>query len=514
MGPLDGLVYGFSVALEPTNLFACFLGVLIGTVVGILPGIGPVGAMALLLPSTFTLQPATALIMLAGIYYGSMYGGSTTSILVNVPGEASSVVTALDGYQMTRKGRAGAALAVAAVGSFVAGSVGVVGIALAASWLADQALRFGPPEYFALALTGLLLLSRLSGGSVIHAFVMVAIGLALGTVGMDSISAMRRFTFGSTQLSQGVELVPVIMGLYGVAEVMLIAESGLRKARIVTVRLRELLPTRAEWRLSSWPIARGSVVGFLTGLVPGPASVLATFISYALERKVSKTPERFGQGAIEGVAGPEAANNGATAGAMVPLLSLGIPFSPATAILLGALVITGIQPGPLLISQRPEVFWGVVASMYVGNAILLVLNLPLVGLFVSVLRLPQHVLATLVLLLCLVGAYSLNNSQLDLWVLVTFGIFGYGLRKLAIDPSPLVVALVLGPMMEKTLRQALFMERGDVLALAGRPITLTLLLIGVVALAAPPLLRWWRPAPPQPPAPPHPTLSPKGGEEA
>jgi putative tricarboxylic transport membrane protein len=277
-----------------------------------------------------------------------------------------------------------------------------------------------------------------------------------------------------------------------VAEVLLIAESGVKKAHIASVRLRELLPTPSEWKRSAWPIARGSVVGFLTGLIPGPTTVLSTFISYTLERRVSKTPERFGQGAIEGVAGPEAANNGATAGAMVPLLSLGIPFSPATAILLGALVITGIQPGPLLISQRPEVFWGVVASMYVGNLILLILNLPLVGLFVSVLRLPQHVLATLVLLLCLVGAYSLNNSQLDLWVLALFGMFGYGLRKLAIDPSPLVVALVLGPMMEKTLRQALFMERGSVLAMLGRPLALALLLLGVLALIVPALVRLYR----------------------
>jgi putative tricarboxylic transport membrane protein len=492
VNPIEGLLYGFSVALTPGNLFACFVGVLVGTIVGILPGIGPVGAMALLLPSTFALQPATALIMLAGIYYGAMYGGSTTSILVNVPGEAGSVVTAIDGYQMTKRGRAGAALTVAAVGSFIAGSLGVVGIVLASSWLADQALRFGPPEYFAMAVAGLLLLSRLSGGSVMHAFVLVAIGLALGTVGMEPISALRRFTFGSVQLSQGIELVPVIMGLYGVAEVLLIAESGIKRANIATVKMRELLPTGEEWRRSVTPIGRGSLVGFLTGLVPGPTTVLATFISYTLERKVSKTPERFGHGAIEGVAGPEAANNGATAGAMVPLLSLGIPFSPATAILLGALIITGIQPGPLLITQRPEVFWGVVASMYIGNLILLFLNLPLVGLFVSVLRLPQHVLATLVLLLCLVGAYSLNNSQLDLWVLVAFGIFGYGLRKLAIDPSPLVVALVLGPLMEKTLRQTLFMERGDVFGMLSRPLTLILLLIGIVAVAAPPLARLLR----------------------
>ena len=492
MGTLEGLLYGFSVALTPGNLLACFLGALIGTIVGVLPGIGPVGAMGLLLPSTFALHPATATIMLAGIYYGAMYGGSTTSILVNVPGESASVVTTIDGYQMTKRGRAGAALAVAAVGSFVAGSLGVVGIMLLASWLADLALRFGPPEYFAVALAGLALLSRLSGGSLSAALLLVTFGLALGTVGMDPVSALRRFTFGSVQLSQGIELVPVIMGLYGVAEVLLIAESGVWKPHIAKVALRDLFPTREEWRRSSWPIARGSVVGFLTGLIPGPAAVLATFIAYKLERSISRTPERFGAGAIEGVAGPEAANNGATAGAMVPLLSLGIPFSPATAILLGALVLHGVQPGPLLISQRPDVFWGVVASMYLGNAILLVLNLPLVGLFVSLLRLPQHVLATLVLLLCLVGAYSLNNSLLDLWVLVVFGIFGYGLRKFSIDPSPLVVALVLGPMMERTLRQALFMSRGSTLEIVARPLAFGLLLVGVLALAGPPLVRWLR----------------------
>ena len=489
MGPLEGLAYGFTVALTPTNLLACFLGVLVGTIVGVLPGIGPVGAMALLLPSTFVLHPATALIMLAGIYYGAMYGGSTTSILVNVPGEAGSIVTLLDGYQLTRKGRAGAALCVAAVGSFIAGTVGVVGIMLAAAWLADLAIKFGPPEYFAIALGGLLLLSRLSGGSVIHSFVMVAIGLALGTVGMDTVSALRRFTFGSVALSQGVDLVPVIMGLYGVAEVLLLAAQGVAKAVVVSVRLRELLPTREEWRRSWAPIGRGSVIGFVTGLIPGPAAVLSTFIAYNIEKKVSRTPERFGHGAIEGVAAPESANNAATAGAMVPLLSLGIPFSPATAILLGALVIHGLQPGPLMIVQRPEVFWGFVASMYIGNLLLLILNLPLVGLFVSVLRLPQHVLATLVLLLCLVGAFSLSNSYLDLWILVIFGVFGYALRKLSVDASPLVVALVLGPMMEKTLRQALSITQGSVVDLVMRPLTLAILAIPALALLVPPLLR-------------------------
>src|SRR5213594_299065 len=435
----------------PSNLFACLIGVVVGTIVGILPGIGPVGAMALLLPSTFALSPTTALIMLAGIYYGSMYGGSTTSILVNVPGEAASVVTAIDGYQMARKGRAGAALAVSAVGSFVAGSGGVVGIVLFSSWLADLALQFGPPEYFALTVMGLAILSRLSGGSVLMAFLMVGLGLAIGTVGMEPISGVRRFTFGSVQLSQGIELVPVIMGLYGVAEVLVLAEEGVKKAVIERVRFRELFPTRTEWRMSSWPIVRGSVVGFLTGFIPGPATVLATFISYTIERRLSKTPERFGTGAIEGVAGPESANNGATAGAMVPLLSLGIPFAPATAILLGALVIHGIQPGPLLIANQPEVFWGVVASMYVGNVLLLILNLPLVGLFVSILRIPQHILSTFVLLLRLVGAFSLNNSMLDVWVLVATGLLGYAFRKMRIDPAPLIVAVVLAPIMEKTL---------------------------------------------------------------
>jgi putative tricarboxylic transport membrane protein len=487
MGPLEGLAYGFAVALTPANLFACFVGVLIGTIVGVLPGIGPVGAMALLLPSTFALSPTTALIMLAGIYYGSMYGGSTTSILVNVPGEAGSVVTAIDGYQMARAGRAGAALAVAAVGSFVAGSLGVVGIVLFAAWLADVALQFGPPEYFALSVTGLAVLSRLSGGSVLVSFVMVGLGLAIGTVGMEPISGYRRFTFGSVQLAQGLELVPIIMGLYGVAEVLTLAEAGLRRSQIVNVRLREMFPTREEWRRSAWPIGRGSLLGFLTGLVPGPATVLATFIAYTVERRVSKTPERFGTGAIEGVAGPEAANNGATAGAMVPLLSLGIPFSPATAVLLGALVIHGIQPGPLLMTNQPAVFWGVVASMYIGNFLLLILNLPLVGVFVSILRAPRHVLSTLVLLLCLVGAFSLSNSLLDLWVLVGMGLLGYAFRKLAIDPAPLIIAVVLGPVMEKTLRQTLFMAHGDWRLLVFRPLSLALFVIGALVLLGPPL---------------------------
>ncbi|MBI4607456.1 MAG: tripartite tricarboxylate transporter permease [Candidatus Rokubacteria bacterium] len=489
MSAVEGLVYGFSVALSPSNLLACLAGVVIGTLVGVLPGIGPVGAMALLLPSTFALDPTTALIMLAGIYYGSMYGGSTTSILVNVPGEAASVVTALDGYQMARRGRAGAALAVSAVGSFVAGTLGVLGLILFATLLAEAALGFGPPEYFALTVMGLAVLSRLSGGSLVKAFLMVGLGLALGSVGMEPISGVSRFTFGSVRLSQGIELVPVAMGLFGIAEILSLAETRGGLPRAMSVRLRELLPTRTEWRRATGPIVRGSILGFLVGLIPGPAAVLSTFLSYTVERRAARHPEEFGKGAIEGVAGPESANNGATAGALVPLLALGIPFAPATAVLLGALVIHGIQPGPLLMTQRPEIFWGVAASMYIGNAILLILNLPLIGLFVSVLRLPQYLLLSLVVLLCLVGTYSVNNSLLDLWVLVIMGGLGYLLRKLGFEPAIVILALVLGPMLEKTFRQTLFMARGDWGLILSRPLTLALLLAGLVIVVVPEFCR-------------------------
>lgn len=471
------------------NLLACLIGVLVGTIVGVLPGIGPIGAMALLIPSTFALGPTTALIMLAGIYYGSMYGGSTTTILVNVPGEAASVVTAIDGYQMARKGRAGAALAVSAVGSFVAGTLGIVALMFFAPLLAELALEFGPPEYFALTLLGLILLSRLGGGSALKSFLLVGLGLLLGTVGMEPISGLPRFTFGNLELSQGIELVPVAMGLYGIGEVLLIAERITGVPQMIRVKFRELFPTLAEWKRAFPPMLRGGGVGFLIGLIPGPAAILSTFTSYALEKKISKHPEEFGKGAIEGVAGPEAANNSATAGAMVPLLALGVPFAPATAMLLGALIIHGVQPGPLLMKQQPEIFWGVVASMYIGNVVLLILNLPLVGVFASILRLPQHLLMGLILLLCLVGTYSVNNSLLDLYILIIMGVAGYFLRKLKFDMAPLILALVLGPMLEKTLRQSLFMMRGDVWAIGLRPIAGTLLFIALLSIVLPPVIQ-------------------------
>jgi len=488
MDSLQGLAYGFGVAFTGPNLVACFLGVLVGTVVGVLPGIGPIGAMALLIPSTFALGPTTALIMLAGIYYGSMYGGSTTTILLNVPGEAASVVTAIDGYQMARKGRAGAALAVSAMGSFVAGSLGIVALMFFAPTLAEVALEFGPPEYFSLTLVGLIFLSRLGGGTALKSFLMVGLGLILGTVGMEPISGLPRFTLGQLQLSQGVELVPVAMGLYGIGEVLIIAERITGIPQLVKVKFRELFPTMTEWKRAFPPMLRGGGVGFLIGLIPGPAAILSTFAAYALEKRISKHPEEFGQGAIEGVAGPESANNSATAGAMVPLLALGIPFAPATAMLLGALIIHGVQPGPLLMTQQPEIFWGVVASMYIGNFVLLILNLPMVGVFASILRLPQHLLMGLILLLCLVGTYSVNNSFLDLYILIGMGGVGYILRKLKFDMAPLILALVLGPMLEKTLRQSLFMTRGDVWMIINRPIAAVLLSAGLAAIVLPPLI--------------------------
>jgi putative tricarboxylic transport membrane protein len=483
------LLYGFSVALSFQNLFACFVGVLVGTIVGVLPGIGPVGAMALLIPATFSFQPATAIIMMTGIFYGAMYGGSTTSILINVPGEAASVITCIDGYQMARKGRAGAALAVAAVGSFMAGTLGLIGLQFFAPLLADAALSFGPPEYCALAILGLLLLSCLGTGSIVKSFLMVALGIMLGPVGMEGMSGYRRYTFGRLELAQGVDIVPVAMGLFGIAEVLFMAEEGLVETALTRVRLRELFPTVREWARALPAMVRGGVVGFLIGLVPGPSAVISTFASYALEKRFSPRKEEFGAGAIEGVAGPESANNAASAAAMVPLLALGIPFSPAVAMLLGALMIHGVQPGPLLMQQKPDIFWGVVASMYIGNVMLLILNLPMVGLFANLLRTPRHILIVLITLFCLVGTYSVNNSGLDLVILVIMGALGYALRKLKFDLAPIILGVVLGPIIETRFRQSMIFVQGDVLALIRRPITGTLLAAGVLALVIPPILR-------------------------
>ena len=489
MTTFEGLAYGFSIALQWNNLLACFAGVLIGTVVGVLPGIGPIGAMALLLPVTYSMGPASALIMLAGIYYGSMYGGSTTSILLKVPGEVSSVITTLDGYEMARRGRAGAALFVAAIGSFVAGTVGILGLAFLAPTLASTALRFGPPEFFALCVLGLLVLSRLTDSSLARAAVMVALGLGLSTVGMEPMSGVSRFTFGSLELSQGLELVPIAIGLFGVSELLSSVHDKLTAQRPLTVRLRELLPTRAEWKRSQWPIARGSVLGFLFGLIPGPTAIIATFSSYALERKLSKHPEEFGKGAIEGVAGPESANNGAAQGAFIPLLALGIPFAPASAMLLTALLIHGAQTGPLLMVNSPEIFWGVTSSMYIGNLMLLLLNLPLIGVFVALLRLPMYLISSLVALLCLVGTYAISGSLLDLWVLLASGVAGYVLRRLKFEPAILLMALALGPILERSFLQSLYLTQGNLVEVLSRPLAGVMFALAAVVLLLP-LFKW------------------------
>jgi putative tricarboxylic transport membrane protein len=484
---VENLLYGFSVALTPTNLLFGLAGAFLGTLVGVLPGIGPIGSMALLLGLTYKLPPVTALITFAGIYYGSMYGGSTTSILVNIPGESSSVITALDGYQMARKGRGGAALFLAAVGSFIAGTVGLVLLTFLAPQLAELALKFGPPEFFAIALFGLFVLCQLSDAGLMKSLIMVVCGLMLGTIGLDLFTGQQRMTFGIDALEQGIDFVPVAMGLFGIAEVLESAEKKIGAVQsVIAVRLRDLFPNRTEVRRSIGPVWRGSILGFLIGLIPGPAAVISTFISYMLERKLSPHPEEFGKGAPEGVSGPESANNAAAVGAFVPVLSLGIPFAPPTALLLSAMMIHGITPGPLLVQEHPDVFWGVIASMYLGNIMLLALNLPMVGLFVQVLRVPLQYLMPGVLLLCVVGAYAVNNSLAHLYLMGIFGVLGYALRKLDFPVAPLVLALVIGPMLEDSFRQSLMMSSTEgLLILLSSPLSKALCLIAVVLVTAP-----------------------------
>lgn len=460
MDLLNHIALGAQIIFTPMNLFFCFIGVLMGTLVGVLPGLGPTAAIALLLPNTFHFPPVSAVIMLAGIYYGAMYGGSTTSILVNIPGEAASVVTCLDGYQMARKGRAGPALGIAAMGSFIAGTLSILALMLVAPPLAKVALAFGPPEYFSLTLLGLLILIYMASKSILKALMMAVFGLLIGTIGMDSISGTQRLTFGMIELSDGVGLIPVIMGVFGVAEVITNVEDVI-KQEVVTTKVKNLLPSIQDWKDSFWPIMRGSVLGFFIGILPGPAPVISAFSSYALEKKLSKHPEEFGTGVIEGVAGPEAANNSATGGAFIPLFTLGIPSNSVVAILLGAFMIFGIQPGPLLISQHPDLFWGTIMSMYVGNAMLLILNLPLIGLWVKLLKVPYPILFPLILVFCLVGVYSLNNSLTEVAMMIGFGVFGYLARKFQFEMAPLILALVIGPMMEQNLRLSLVISQGS-----------------------------------------------------
>jgi putative tricarboxylic transport membrane protein len=484
---LQQLAGGFGIATTAHNLFYCFVGAVVGTLIGVLPGIGPIAGIALLIPATFSLNPTSAIIMLAGIYYGAMYGGSTTSILLNVPGETASVITCIDGYRMAQKGRAGPALAICAIGSFIAGTIGIFGLVVFAPPLARAALAFGPAEYFSLMVFGFVVLSNVTGSSLLKSLMMALIGLIVGTIGLDPVTGEARFTFGSMALLSGIEFVAVAIGLFGIGEVLANVEKppALREGSVLVPRLRELFPTWQDLRTSIKAILRGTGIGFGVGLVPGPAPVIATYSAYMIEKRISKHPEEFGQGAIEGVAGPESANNAACQSAFIPLFVLGIPFAPPTAILLGAFLIHGVTPGPMMISEHPQLFWGVIASMYIGNFVLLLLNLPFVPLFANILRIPKRILLPLVILFCITGMYSVNNSVFDVWVMLAFGGLGFLAGKGQFEGAPLLLGLVLGPKMEVAFRQSLMISHGDFGIFTGRPISLAFLLTTALFLLIP-----------------------------
>ena len=474
---------GFSTALTPANLLYCLAGVFLGTLIGVLPGLGPTATIAMLLPVTFTLPPVSALIMLAGIYYGSQYGGSTTSILVNVPGEASSVVTTLDGYQMALQGRAGVALTTAAVGSFFAGTVATLLIALFASPMAAIALKFGPAEFFSLIVLGLLAAIVLSRGSLLHAVGMVVLGLLLGLVGADVNTGTQRFTFGIPQLADGIGFVVVAMGMFGIAEII----RNLEQEEICTTvvsKITSLMPTREDWKRMIAPIIRGTAIGSALGILPGSGSILGAFAAYAIEKKVSKHGKEFGTGAIEGVAAPESANNAGAQTSFIPMLTLGIPSNPVMALMIGAMIIQGIQPGPSVITEQPALFWGIVVSMWIGNLFLIILNLPMIGMWVRLVSVPYHYLFPAILVFCGVGVFSLNNTEFDIHLMALFGLLGYVFVKLDCEPAPMLLAFILGPLMEEYMRRALLLSRGDPMIFLERPISATLLALGVLAIVA------------------------------
>ena len=476
MQTLEYLLYGFSVALQPDHLFFCFIGCLLGTLVGIIPGLGPVAAISILLPVTFQIEPTSAIIMLAGIYYGSMYGGTTTSVLVNVPGETASVITCLDGYAMARRGRAGAALGIAAFGSFIAGTIGLIGLIVVAAPLSSLALQFGPPEYLAIILVGFTFVAYLSQGSMLKAIMMACLGLMLSMIGLDPITSQQRMTFGVLNLYEGLGIAPITMGLFGLSEVLRNLE-GKQDSQVIKTKIRELLPTRQDWLQARWAILRGTIIGFFMGLLPGGGPVLSTFISYGVEKRIARDPSRFGKGAIEGVAAPEAANNGAASTSFIPLLTLGIPPNVILAVLFGAFLIHGIQPGPFLLKEHPDVFWGVISSMYIGNIMLLFLNLPMIPLWIQILKIPGRFLYPLILLFCVIGAYSINNSIFDVGVMIAFGIAGYVLKKFGYEGAPLILAFVLGPIFEINLRRSLLMSQGSFAVFFTRPLAVAAMVI-------------------------------------
>ncbi|GMV01376.1 MAG: hypothetical protein AMXMBFR52_10320 [Burkholderiales bacterium] len=479
---LSNLSLGFAASLTLTNVFYCFIGVLLGTLIGVLPGIGPLATIAMLLPITYQFtDPTTALIMLAGIYYGAQYGGSTTAILVNLPGEVSSVVTVLDGYQMARQGRAGPALSIAAIGSFFAGTVATLLVAAFAPALAEVAFEFGPAEYFSLMVLGLIAAVVLAHGSVLKALAMVVCGLLIGMVGTDVNSGVARFSFDIPELTDGIELAAIAMGIFGFGEIIANLEQG-ESREVFARKVGRLLPSGAELRASVAPIVRGTALGSFLGLLPGGGAVLSSFTSYALEKKISRTPERFGKGAIEGVAGPESANNAGAQTSFVPMLTLGIPTTPTMALMIAAMMIHNIQPGPQVMTSNPTLFWGLITSMWVGNLMLVILNLPLIGIWIRLLTVPYRLLYPAILLFCCIGAYSLNNNVFDVFVTLPFAVLGYVFRKFDCEPAPLLLGLVLGALMEEYLRRAMTISRGDWSVLVTRPLSATLLAIAVVLL--------------------------------
>ena len=482
----------FDIALQPMNLLLCFLGCLVGTFVGVLPGLGPAAALSMLLPITFNLSPVQAIIMMGGLYYGAMYGGSTTSILINLPGEASSVVTCLDGYQMARKGRAGPALGIAAFGSFIAGTFATVLIMLMAPPLSNFALKFGPPEFTALVFLGLTMVSYLSRGSIPKALMMAVVGLLLGCIGTDIVTGRERFTLGITILIGGLDIVPIVMGLFGISEVLLNLERSIHKREVFQTKITGLLPTRKDWKDSSWPIARGSVLGFLVGLIPGGSGVISSFTSYVMEKRIAKDPDTFGKGDIRGVAGPESANNASSQGSFIPLLTLGIPCNAVIAILFGALMIHGVIPGPGMLNEHPEVFWGVIGSMYTGNVMLLLLNLPLIGIWVKFLKIRYAILFPFILLFCLIGAYTVANNIENLYIMILFGLLGYLMKKYGYEPAPLVLAFVLAPMFENAFRQSMILSDSNPVIFFTRPIAAVLVVFSLFLLCSPLVVTFFR----------------------
>jgi putative tricarboxylic transport membrane protein len=481
MDIIASLGLGFSVALDPINIFYCFIGVLLGTLVGVLPGIGPTATIAMLLPITFSLSPATALIMLAGIYYGAQYGGSTTAILINLPGESSSAVTAIDGYEMAKQGRAGPALATAALGSFFAGTVGTLLLAFFAPPLARAALNFGAPEYFALIVLGLLVSIALAHGSILKALAMIVLGLLLGMVGQDIYTGQPRFTFGARELYSGLNFVSVAVGIFGVAEILRNLE--VEKAREVMVKsVKNLWLTKEDFKRTAGPVLRGTALGSILGILPGGGHILASFASYSAEKRLSKHPEEFGHGAIEGVAGPESANNAAAQTSFIPLMTLGIPAHPVMALMVGAFILQGITPGPNVINDQPALFWGIIASMWVGNVLLVLLNLPLIGLWVKLLSIPYRALFPAIVLFACIGCFSINQNVFDIYAIGFFGILGYVLIRNGCEPAPLLLGFVLGPLLEEHLRRAMIISRGDPMIFLTRPISASLLALALVAV--------------------------------